>query len=152
MISISGLIGMGSGTAASNLDDSRTYQMVDNVTWIRGRHTLIFGADIRHVQDNATTNNTPYGQISFSGSETGNDGADFILGVPRQRHHPGGRAPHHGPPVARLLLFPGQLEGDSQSDVESRLALRSVVAAARRTRHLADPQLEHVASDYCAPA
>jgi outer membrane receptor protein involved in Fe transport len=82
VISTSDLIGIGSGTAASNLDDSRTYQLVDNVTWTRGKHTLIMGADIRHNQDDATTDNTPYGQISFSGSETGYDGADFILGVP----------------------------------------------------------------------
>jgi len=82
VISTSDLIGIGSGTAASNLDDSRTYQLVDNLTWIRGKHTLIMGADIRHNQDDATTDNTPYGQISFSGSETGYDGADFILGVP----------------------------------------------------------------------
>ena len=82
IISSSDLIGMGSGTAASNLDDSRTYQVVDNVTWIRGRHSFIFGADIRFAQDDATTDNTPYGQINFSGSETGYDGADFILGIP----------------------------------------------------------------------
>ena len=81
-ISTSGFVGMGDGTAASNLDDSRTYQMVDNLTWTRGRHTLIMGADIRHVQDNATTNNTPWGSISFSGSETGNAAADYMLGVP----------------------------------------------------------------------
>ncbi len=84
VLSSSDLISMGSGTAASNLDDSRTYQAVDNVTWIRGRHTLIFGTDIRFHFDNATTDNTPYGQINFSGSETGYDGADFILGVPSE--------------------------------------------------------------------
>jgi Carboxypeptidase regulatory-like domain/TonB-dependent Receptor Plug Domain len=82
IISSSDLIGMGNGIAASNLDDSRTYQIVDNFTWTRNRHTLILGADIRHVQDNATTDNTPYGQITFNGALTGFDGADFILGVP----------------------------------------------------------------------
>lgn len=82
IISVSGLIGMGSATAASNLDDSRTYQLVDNLTWTRGRQTLIFGADIRHLQDDATTDNTPYGQLSFSGEETGNAAADYMLGIP----------------------------------------------------------------------
>ena len=82
IISSSDLIDVGSGTAASNLDDSRTYQIVDNFTWTKHRHTLIFGTDIRHVQDNATTDNTPYGQITFNGALTGYDGADFILGVP----------------------------------------------------------------------
>ncbi len=82
VISSSDLIGLGNAIAASNLDDSRTYQIVDNFTWTKNRHTLIFGADIRHVQDNATTDNTPYGQIFFNGALTGYDGADFILGVP----------------------------------------------------------------------
>jgi hypothetical protein len=82
VISSNDLIDVGSGTAASNLDDSRTYQVVDNFTWTKGRHTMIFGTDIRHAQDNATTDNTPYGQLTFNGSETGYDGADFILGIP----------------------------------------------------------------------
>jgi outer membrane receptor protein involved in Fe transport len=82
VISSSDLIDVGNPTAASNLDDSRTYQIVDNFTWTKGRHTLIFGADIRHVQDDATTDNTPYGQLTFNGALTGYDGADFILGTP----------------------------------------------------------------------
>ncbi len=56
--------------------------MVDNLSWTRGNHVMVVGADIRHSQDNATTNNTPYGQLSFTGSETGNAGADFMLGIP----------------------------------------------------------------------
>jgi len=82
IISTSGLLAMGNGTAASNLDDSRTYQIVDNMTRTFSKHTLIAGADIRHMQDNATTDNTPYGQMSFSGEETGNAAADYMLGIP----------------------------------------------------------------------
>ena len=78
--SISGFISIGGGGAS--YDESVTYQMVDNLSWTRGNHQMIFGADIRHSQDNATTNNTPYGQLSFTGSETGNAGADFMLGIP----------------------------------------------------------------------
>jgi Carboxypeptidase regulatory-like domain/TonB dependent receptor/TonB-dependent Receptor Plug Domain len=79
IISVSGLI------TVSNIqskDYGITYQLVDNVTWSRGKHTLIFGGDIRHNQDNADTSNTPFGSLTFSGSETGNAIADFILGVP----------------------------------------------------------------------
>jgi hypothetical protein len=89
-ISISGYLGLGDSIAP---DDSRTYQVVDNVTWNRGRHTLIFGVDIRHDQDDADTSNTPFGSISFTGAETaynqskvsnetGNGAADFMIGVP----------------------------------------------------------------------
>jgi hypothetical protein len=81
-LSISSFLSMGSGTAASNLDDSRTYQITDNLNVIRGKHSLLVGADIRHVQDNATTNNTPFGSMSFTGSYTGFAAADYMLGVP----------------------------------------------------------------------
>ncbi|QHN04130.1 hypothetical protein FTO74_12695 [Granulicella sp. WH15] len=97
-ITISNFVTVGSGTAASNLDDSRTYQLTDNLTWTKGRHTILMGGDLRHVQDNATTNNTPFGSLSFTGALTagpqftsggtqlaasaGNAGADFLLGLP----------------------------------------------------------------------
>ena len=81
IISTNELIGIGAEQGIGQ-DDSRTYQVVDNLTWIRGKHTVIFGGDIRHSQDNADTSNTPYGMLTFNGAETGFDGADFILGIP----------------------------------------------------------------------
>jgi hypothetical protein len=95
-LSISGYINIGDGTAASNLDDSRTYQLADNLTWTKGKHTIVMGADIRHVQDNATTNNTPYGSQSFTGSMTGNPAADFMLGIPATSITP------EGVPISKL--------------------------------------------------
>lgn len=95
-LSISGYINIGDGTAASNLDDSRTYQLADNLTWTKGKHTIVIGADIRHVQDNATTNNTPYGSESFTGSMTGNPAADFMLGIPATSITP------EGVPISKL--------------------------------------------------
>ncbi len=95
VISSNELIGVGS-TFGVGLDQGKTYQLVDNVTWTHGTHTVIFGGDVRRVQDNADTSNTPYGQITFNGSETANngpnapaneggfDGADLILGIPSQ--------------------------------------------------------------------
>ena len=65
---ISGYLGMGDDLAASNLDNSRTYQFVDNVTLIKGKHAFKFGADFRKLLDDATTNNTPFGDLSFDGS------------------------------------------------------------------------------------
>jgi hypothetical protein len=80
IINISGLIGIGDSSAASNIDDSRTYQFIDNFTWTRGKHSLIFGYEVRHLQDNATTNNQPFGQFTYASTFTGNASADFILG------------------------------------------------------------------------
>ena len=81
VLSSNDLLGIGSGFGIG-LDQGKTFQIVDNVTWTHGTHTLLFGGDVRAVADNADTSNTPYGVISFDGSETGFDGADLMLGVP----------------------------------------------------------------------
>ena len=83
VISISGYLGMGDSTAASNLDNSRTTQLVDNVTVVRGVHTFKFGADIRHNMDEATTNNWPFGSMTFTSDIASNAAAAYMLGYPR---------------------------------------------------------------------
>jgi len=96
LLNIAGYLGMGDDLAASNLDYSRTYQLADNLTWTRGKHTLIFGTDIRYVLDDATTNNTPFGEMDFTGDitgtsdSTGDPAADFMLGFPRTSITPEG--------------------------------------------------------------
>jgi hypothetical protein len=90
LLEISGFLGMGSDLAASNIDDSRTYQLVDDFTWTKGRHTVTVGADIRYLMDNATTNNWPFGQMNFTGDLTGNPAADYMLGYPRSSYTPEG--------------------------------------------------------------
>lgn len=90
LIGISGYIGIGDDLAASNLDKSSTYQVVDNLTWIRGQHTFKVGADVRKLFDDATTNNTPFGQMNFTGDITGDPAADFMLGYPRTSTTPEG--------------------------------------------------------------
>ncbi len=90
LLSISGFLGMGDDQAASNLDYSRTFMLADNMTVTLNKHTLLFGTDIRKAEDNATTNNTPFGQESFTADETGYAAADYILGVPRTSITPEG--------------------------------------------------------------
>ncbi len=83
LLGVSGYIGMGDDFAASNLDNSRTYQFVDNVSFLKGKHAFKVGADIRKLLDDATTNNTPFGSLSFDGSLSGDPAADYVLGLPR---------------------------------------------------------------------
>lgn len=83
LLNISGYLGMGDNLAASNLDNSRTYQFVDNLTWVKGRHTLKFGADVRRLFDDATTNNWPFGSLSFTSDIAGDSAAAYMLGYPR---------------------------------------------------------------------
>jgi outer membrane receptor protein involved in Fe transport len=90
VIAISGYMGLGDDQAASNLDNSRTYQVVDNLAWIHGSHSFKFGGDIRRLMDDATTNNWPFGQMSFSGDISGNAAADYMLGFPRTTLTPEG--------------------------------------------------------------
>ena len=90
ILSISGFLGMGDSRAASNLDNSRTYQVVDNLTFIKGKHALKFGGDIRKLLDDATTNNTPFGSLSFTQDISGNAASAFMLGYPRTTLTPEG--------------------------------------------------------------
>lgn len=90
VINIDGFLGMGDGGASSNLDNSRTYQFVDNVSLIRHGHSLKFGGDIRRLMDDATTNNWPFANITFTGDISGYSAAAFMLGFPRTTLTPEG--------------------------------------------------------------
>ena len=90
VIGIDGFLGMGDSAASSNLDDSRTYQWVDNLSVIRGRHSMKFGVDARRLLDDATTNNWPFGQLSFTNDIAGYSAAAFMLGYPRTTLTPEG--------------------------------------------------------------
>ncbi len=117
VIAISGYMGMGDDQAASNLDNSRTYQVVDNLSWMHGSHSLKFGGDIRKLKDDATTNNWPFGQMSFTGDITGNAAADYMLGFPRTTLTP------EGVPISKIRQW--RYAGYAQDDwkVTSNLTL-----------------------------
>ncbi len=65
---------------------SRSWQYTDNLSWIRGRHTMKFGADLRRIgYQNITSfgDNGEFGAFFFNqGSFSGNAFADFLLGLP----------------------------------------------------------------------
>jgi hypothetical protein len=61
---------------------NNTYQITDNFSKIIGKHTLKFGGDIRYIQVNERNTYTSNGWFDFSGGETGNDFADYLLGAP----------------------------------------------------------------------
>jgi len=73
-----------SGTRQRPLTEGR-YQIADNLTWIRGRHTMKFGFDVRALELGDYSNfNGPdnFGYFYFQGGYTGSDLADFLLGLP----------------------------------------------------------------------
>ncbi len=72
-------------------EQSRIFQYVDNVTLQRGRHEVRIGTDIRHLlahtEAGGSTPSINYGNFFFSNgtsSATGQEFADFLVGVPYQ--------------------------------------------------------------------
>ena len=131
VINISGYMGMGDDQAASNLDNSRTFQMVDNLPGSAAATRSNSAVDIRRLMDDATTNNWPFGNIAFTGDITGNAAADYMLGFPRTTLTP------EGVPISKITAMAlrgvraGRLESNPQSHVESGAAVRLLRAAAR---------------------
>jgi outer membrane receptor protein involved in Fe transport len=117
VINISGYLGMGSDLATSNLDDSQTYQMVDNVSYVRGSHTFKMGGDLRKLYDDATTNNWPFSQMSFTGDLTGDPAADYMLGFPRTTLTP------EGVPITKARQWRTGLYGQDDWRVTPKLTV-----------------------------
>jgi len=61
---------------------NNSYQITDNFSKVTGNHTLKFGGDVRYIQINERNTYTSNGWFTFSGGETGNDFADYLLGAP----------------------------------------------------------------------
>jgi hypothetical protein len=64
---------------------SSTKQITDNLTYIRGRHTIRTGMDLRWVRFQVPEIETPsddYGLFTFNGAFTGNAFGDLLLGLP----------------------------------------------------------------------
>ena len=77
----------GFGSRFNSSQRSRIFQYVENITWQKGGHTMRFGADVRHLvaftpQSFAPSDN--FGNFYFqqTGSYTGNEFADFLIGTP----------------------------------------------------------------------
>src|SRR5205807_7264062 len=59
-------------------------QLGDNLSWIRGRHSMKFGGQFVDwfVNRYLTTNAGLFGNFTFTNRFTGNPYADFLLGLP----------------------------------------------------------------------
>ena len=83
-VDIAGLTGL-TADRLQSITHSRTLQAVDNLTWVKGLHTIKAGFDFRRIE--AITplgflGGDNYGGFSFTGEFTGAPFADFLLGLP----------------------------------------------------------------------
>jgi hypothetical protein len=73
------------GSNANELRQANnTFQWIDNFSKVVGRHTLTFGVEFHYDQVNTNAIAQFNGNFLFTGSETGVDFADFLLGIPSQ--------------------------------------------------------------------
>jgi hypothetical protein len=64
---------------------SKVTQFGDNLSWIKGKHTFKFGADIRKVEYDRIDDfgaSDEFGSFTFNGQFSGNAFADLLLGLP----------------------------------------------------------------------
>ena len=72
----------GIGHFTSTPFESRSGQLTDNLSWIRGRHTMKFGVDLRRIGWGDGVN-AEFGVFYFlQGAFSGNAFADLLLGLP----------------------------------------------------------------------
>lgn len=73
------------GTNTNELKQANnTYQLSDAFSRVAGNHTIKFGGEFHYDQVNANPIAQFNGSFVFSGSETGSDFADFLIGAPSQ--------------------------------------------------------------------
>src|SRR6185312_10183316 len=75
-----GWAGLSDGLPLRNRD--QTFTFAGDATWNHGDHALSWGADLRRLQFNYRQQANPRGHFTFNGAATGNDFADFLLGIP----------------------------------------------------------------------
>src|SRR5665213_2983232 len=77
--------GYSTGAAANQLiQANNTYEVTDSYSEVLGNHSIKFGGEFHIDQVNADPIAQFNGNFVFSGTETGIDFGDFLIGVPSQ--------------------------------------------------------------------
>jgi hypothetical protein len=77
----SGIAGFASPQFASNTD--QTHSGGGEVLWNHGRHNVTYGGDVKTRHLDIVQQQNARGGFTFTGQSTGDDFADFLLGVPK---------------------------------------------------------------------
>jgi hypothetical protein len=87
-IAIQGFSGFGDDSEGPYVNTNKSFQAIDNLSWIRGNHSFRFGGELRWDQYNQVGNQFARGAFLFEANATSNRGAagtgngfaDFLLG------------------------------------------------------------------------
>jgi hypothetical protein len=82
-IEINGLVRLGTSPWRPQFQISQVWQILDNLSWLKGSHSFKFGYEHRHSSNNFLDIRAPQGEIGVNGIYTGGGGfgvADFLLG------------------------------------------------------------------------
>ena len=101
-ISFTGFSGIGPPAEGPYRIENQIYQVVDNLTWTRGAHSLKFGAEIRRDHFNTYGNLGTRGNFVFQNQATGYGFSDLMGGYIQAVHmynalHPGEHMGFFGP-------------------------------------------------------
>jgi hypothetical protein len=81
-LSITGFQGVAGNAFQPLVNPTNMYEIVDNLSWIRGAHTFRLGADLRNYRLTSTNSATSRGSFPFTGTYTGTAFADYLTGFP----------------------------------------------------------------------
>ncbi len=111
---------------------TNTYSIIDNLTWIKGRHNITFGAQVQWLENNggsyggySQTLGLTYHAYDTAGPGNGDTYASFLVGaVYSDSVHTQTIQDVRGTIQADVALCSGQLAGQPQAHPEPRHSLR----------------------------
>jgi len=83
-IGITGFSGFGDSTEGPYTNRNKAFEFTDNLSWIRGRHSLKIGGGLRYDMYNQVGNQFARGNFAFQNIATGYAFADYMLGYAQQ--------------------------------------------------------------------
>jgi hypothetical protein len=107
-ISVTGYSNVGDAISLPIDRADNTFQLGDNLTLIRGAHSIKIGGELRDLQLNGYIEEYARGQIDFSGALTTTGIGDLLLGLPTLGIH----SQYTGPQTLRTKSWSGYFQDD----------------------------------------
>jgi outer membrane receptor protein involved in Fe transport len=107
-ISVSGYSRVGDVASLPIDRADNTYQLGDNLTFIRGAHSIKVGGSVRDLQLNGYVEVYDRGQVNFTGALSGSGIGDLLLGLPTL----GIKSQYTGPQTLRSKSWSGYIQDD----------------------------------------